>query len=364
MSPLHAKSCSDVRPVPVDWLWEPYLARGKLAVLEGDPASGKTFLALDLAARLSRGGPLPDGKLLARPLTTLYLSAEDDAADTLRPRAEAAGADLTRLVVASPGLGAIPRLPDDLVAIAALVHRHSADLVVFDPLAAFLPPTVSANNDQSVRRALLPLAVIAAHRGCVALLVRHLNKYGGSRSLYRGLGSIGIAGVIRSGLLLARHPDDPALRVLAQTKTNIGPPAPSLGFRLLPDDRGRVGVRWTGPVDLSADELCAAAEPVGKRPRERAAEWLRTELADGPRKASELIAAAARVGIAERTLERVKKDLGVKSERVQNGEKGEWVWSDPKSHRQSGQSEELPLLPDLGLGGCGSVDDLLTRLRG
>ncbi len=365
--PFTVQSCAHIRPEPVEWLWPSRLARGRLAILDGNPDAGKTFLALDLAARLSRGGPLPDGPALDRPAGTLYLSAEDEAADTLRPRAEAAGADLAKLLIAAPSRDAdapLPRLPDDLPAIEDLVRRHGVGLVVVDPLAAFLPPAVSAHCDPSVRRALRPLAALAARCRCTVLLIRHLNKYGGPQSLYRGLGSIGVTGVIRTVLLLARHPDDPDLRVLAQTKVNIGPRAPSLGFRLRPTAAGVPAVEWVGSVDLSADELCATAEPIGRRPRERAAEWLRTELANGPRKASELIAAAAKVGIADRTLDRVKKDLGVKSERVQNGDKGEWVWSDPTVRGSSGVLEDLPPLPDLGLDGCGSVEDLLARLRG
>src|SRR5881398_2781595 len=98
MSALNAEPLSNVRPETVRWLWEPYLPRGKLALLDGDPGVGKSLLTIDLAARLSRGGPLPDGSPSGRPHLTLLLGAEDDAADTTRPRAEAAGADLGRVV--------------------------------------------------------------------------------------------------------------------------------------------------------------------------------------------------------------------------------------------------------------------------
>src|SRR5437660_9922117 len=106
MPPWTAELCCDVRPTALDWLWPRYLARGKLAILDGDPGMGKSLLALDLIARLTRGGPMPDGSPLARPGTAILLSAEDDPADTIRPRAEAAGADLARLVAptfAGPG---------------------------------------------------------------------------------------------------------------------------------------------------------------------------------------------------------------------------------------------------------------------
>src|SRR5262245_5883874 len=160
MSPWKAELCSDVRPTALDWLWLRYLARGKLALLDGDPEMGKSLLTLDLIARLSRGGPLPDGTTLSRPSTSILLSAEDDPADTIRPRAEAAGADLSRLVVPSFG-GRLPRLPDDIPALGELICEREAALVVIDPLMAFLPPNVAANLDQCVRQALTPLAELA-----------------------------------------------------------------------------------------------------------------------------------------------------------------------------------------------------------
>lgn len=327
MFPLNTWTYSELKSEPVAWLWGPYLARGKLAVLDGDPGAGKTFLALDLAARLSRGGPLPDGKTLARPHTTLLLIADDVPADTTRPRLEAAGADLGRIIAAYPTAPGF-RLPDHVHALEDAVRRHRADLVVIDPLAGIVPDAATGDY-LAARKALVPLVVAADTLGCAILLVRHLTKAGTPRSIYRGVGSIGVAGTVGTGLLVARHPDDPELRVLTQTKNKVGPPAPSLGFRLRPDDRGRAAVEWAGPVDLSADELCAAPPvPPGKRPRERAVEWLQASLANGTRKASELITSAATAGIPLRTLERAKKDLGVKCRQVRTDETSEWVWSD------------------------------------
>lgn len=324
-------SPSPVAPSPIEWLWEPYLARGKLAVLDGDPGVGKSFLALDLAARLSRGGPLPDGTSLGRPCATLFLGGEDDVARTLRPRAAAAGADLARLVFLVPRGLALPRLPDHLPALEEAIRAHKIGFVVIDPLAAFVSPGPSGGRDRPVRWTLDGLAELAARHGCAVLLVRHLTKSGGLRWLYRGLGSIGVVRTIPTGLLVARHPSDPELRVLARTKPADGPPAPSLGFRLWPGGGCQPRLHWLGPVGLTAEELYTTREPESQRPRERAAEWLRRELAGGARRAAELITGAAAAGITRRTLKRAKKDLGVESEQVGKDGTTEWLWSDPEA---------------------------------
>jgi hypothetical protein len=67
---------ADVQPEPVTWIWPGRLAAGKLAVLIGDPGLGKSWISLDVAARLSRGLPWPDGGS-APAGHVLLLSAED-----------------------------------------------------------------------------------------------------------------------------------------------------------------------------------------------------------------------------------------------------------------------------------------------
>lgn len=333
--PLPSVRCSDITPAAVAWLWEPYLARGKLALLDGDPGAGKSFVTIDLAARVSAGAAMPDGPARTPPAGVLLLNAEDDARDTIRPRVVAAGADPDRVrLLAAPDLGLdrLPQFPADAPALARAIRETAAALVVIDPLAAFLPPGVGANNDQRVRTALSPLAAVAAATAACILLVRHLRKAGGASAIYRGAGSIGIVGAVRTGLMVARHPDDPDLRVLAVGKTNVAPAGRSLGFRLRRvEGAGRAVVDWTGPLDVTADDLFGADLPgrAGARTRERAADWLRAFLAAGPRRATEVAAAAAAAGIPDRTLARVKAKAGVESDAVRRQGKVEWWWRDP-----------------------------------
>src|ERR1700729_3916589 len=91
--PAPFRLLGDVASRSVDWLWPGRLALGKLAILEGDPGLGKSFLALDLCARLSTGRPWPDGSATPGPAAAVYLNAEDGAEDTLGPRLRPLGAD-------------------------------------------------------------------------------------------------------------------------------------------------------------------------------------------------------------------------------------------------------------------------------
>ena len=330
--------CADITPCAVSWLWEPYLPRGKLVVLDGDPGTGKSFVTIDLAARVSSGAALPGG-VSSAPANVLLLNAEDDARDTIRPRLAAAGGDPDRVrLFYAPGIGQewLPRFPDDGPQLGRAVRELRPALVVIDPLTAFLAPEVSANTDQSVRLALAPLATLAAETDACVLLVRHLRKAGGANAVYRGAGSIGIVGAVRTGLMISRHPDDAELRVLTVSKSNVGPPGRSLGFRLAgAAGGGPTVVDWTGPLDVTADDLFGSCVPLraGLWARERAAEWLREFLSGGAKRAPEVESAARAAGIPERTLRRVKATVGVVSAATSHEGKIEWWWHDPAAER-------------------------------
>jgi hypothetical protein len=279
-------------------------------MLDGDPDLGKSLVALDLCARLSRGLPFPDGSPSPGVANALVFNGEDDGEDTIRPRLQALGADIDRVFVeqldADDGSGPL-RLPMDLKRLDDALKQTEARLLVIDPIMAFLDPKILAGNDQSVRQALYPLARIAHLHTCAVLLVRHLNKRGESRSMYRGGGSIAFLGACRSGWLIARDPREPGQCVLAQVKNNLAASQPSLAYRVQLREDGPPLLTWLGPHTCTADQLLAGPNVRSSaRPVHLAREFLRTFLAEGPRTAREIWPAAQDRGFTRRTMSRAK----------------------------------------------------------
>jgi DNA polymerase-1 len=332
---------ADVAVLPVEWEWERYIPRGCITLVDGDPDRGKSFVALDLAARRTRGWkPPPGGGPGDRaPGNVLIMNAEDDLARTIKPRLLAMGADMTR-VFALPDLPdgehrRPPVLPDDLVLIERLVMQFKVELLIIDPLMAFISDKVDSHKDSDIRRTLHRVKLLAERTQAAVLVIRHLNKLVSvSEPLYRGGGSIGIIGAARSALLVGKHPDEPRIRVLCRAKSNLSVEPPSLAYTIEPhEDSARVA--WLGETDFTAEDLLA--RPPARRgakgeEREDASSFLKEQLGNGPREQEEIKAAAQAQSIAERTLFRAKKELKVRSFKV-GFQDAKWYWALPNDDR-------------------------------
>jgi CBS domain-containing protein len=317
-------SLSEVQPERVEWLWPGYLPKGKLVTLDGDPGLGKSTITDYIAGVVTTGGLWPDGTCCDHPGAVLLLSAEDGLADTVRPRLDAAGADVTKVhaiegvpVVDEDGNTGLRSLTlGDIKSLRSAIEATGAVVLIVDVLMAYLPSGSDAHKDQDVRAILGRLTKLADDTGCTVILIRHLNKSTGRDPLYRGGGSIGIVGAGRCALLVAADPDDEGRRVLAVMKTNLGQTPDAMAYRLVSfGDYGVARVEWEGRVDYNAHTL------LGDRPdaqeataANEAKDWLEDYLSqNGSVRSSDAKRDAAKIKISERTLQRASEKLKVVS---------------------------------------------------
>ncbi len=333
--PLAAVRLSDVEPDELAWLWPCRIPRGRLTVLAGDPGVGKSFLSLDIAARVTRGDGWPDGSPGdGTPGTVVLLQAEDGLADTVRPRLDALGADPSRVVAIRGVVTApdgLPRQVDLSRDVAALRQTLDGEpdvrLVVIDPLSAYLGDTDS-HKDAAVRGVLAPLAALAEAHGAAVLALMHLNKRAGASALHRAMGSVGFTAAARAGWVVVPDRQDADRRVLAVLKMNLAPKVKGLAFRLVDGV-----VRWEdGPVEADADALLAPVEGSTAPALDEAKSWLRAQLADGPVLVKDLQAKAEADGVAWGTVRRAKVALHVEARKMGFG-RGSWRWAMPDERR-------------------------------
>lgn len=312
----------DVVSKEVEWLWYPYIPYGKITIIEGDPGEGKTTLVLMLAAALSKGLPLPcDDDKAYEPIHIIYQTAEDGIEDTIKPRLEKAGADCSMIRVIDETDKELSMTDDRL---EQAIIETGARLIILDPIQAYIGATVDMHRANEIRPVLKHLGIIAEKHNCAINLIGHMNKASGSKSTYRGLGSIDIQATARSFLLVARLRDKPNIRIMAHDKSSLATAGDAIGFEMTEDN----GMVCIGPYDITIDELLSGNEGRGKKKLDIAENFIKEYF--GSNKvipSNEIMMEAAKRSIKRNTLLSAKKKLGITSDK-EKAEDGTiyWTW--------------------------------------
>lgn len=333
---------ADIEARPVRWLWHGRIARGKVSMLAGHPGLGKSQVCLSLAAIVSTGGLWPVDRTRCEGGDVVIFSAEDDPEDTIRPRLEAAGADLSRCHI----LEAVEdRAPDGKTrrrafSLAADLPRLSATLgglpgvalVVIDPITAYLGET-DLHKAAEVRALLAPLAELAARHGAAVIAVSHLRKSTAGEALLQVTGSLAFVAAARAAYVVAKDQENPQRRLMLPIKNNLGEDQTGYAFRVegarLVNGIETSRVVWEAEqVTVTADEALAPAQAVEERSAvEDAADFLRGLLTVGPVSSRQVKADADGAGHSWAAVRRAQKALGI--EVVKAGMRGGWEWQLP-----------------------------------
>ncbi len=345
-STLRVRKASEVRPRPVDWLWPNRIAKGKLTMVGGDPGLGKSQITASIAAIISAGKNWPGCGSKATLGNAFILSAEDDAEDTIRPRLEAAGADLERCFIIESSVSEICidgtseqrslSLASDLGLLEQSIRQAGgADVVVIDPITAYMGKTDSHKNSD-VRSVLAPMGDLAADLGCAIVCVNHLNKAAGGQALTRMMGSLAFTAAARAAFLIAKDPEDDSRRLFLPAKNNIGNDSDGLAYSIESCEiPSQFGIISTSRIQWKEDVVTAKADDVlGPRidPEERSAldeakEFLQDALAHQSMLSRDVFREGKNAGHTERTLRKAKTALGIVAQK--GGMTEGWLWMFP-----------------------------------
>ncbi len=304
---------SEVEIKEVFWLWYPYIALGKITIIQGDPGEGKTTFILYLISLLSRGLKLPFDDRIRLPINIIYQSAEDGLADTIKPRLIKTGADCSKILVIDDTNMELSMTDERL---EEALKETGAQLLVLDPLQAYLGAQVDMHRANEIRPVLKRLGALAEKYNCAIVLIGHMNKAYGAKSTYRGLGSIDFQAAARSVLIVGRLKDRPNVRVVAHDKSSLAPEGQAIAFELDEEE----GLKMLGHYDISVDDLLSGANKENKL--DKAETLLEDILNNGSMPQSEVMKRANELEISKRVLDQAKKNLGIKSYRSQN----KWYW--------------------------------------
>lgn len=323
---------SSVRTERLDWLIDNWVPRRSLTLLAGREGLGKSTIACGIAAQATRG------ELNAPPMNVAYLNTEDSRSITVKPRLQAAGADLARVffidvTTEEGGTGALT-LPGDTSILARALVDYGVQLVILDAAKSAMHSSLDGYRDDDVRQFLEPLAAMCDQHDMAVIGLAHFGKRESADTGKLLLGSIAWSQIARSVLSVAV--DEEGTLVVTNTKGNLAPAQISREARIesvtVNTDDGKntdVGrIVWGDETNVSAADLLVSRDDQDDE-RTEAEAWLEDYLrVEGPTARVDVLKAAQKDRVAsEPTIKRAFRNIGGKSET--SGFPRRAIWSLP-----------------------------------
>lgn len=331
----------DIEREEIDFIWQPYLARKEVSILEGDPGLGKSYLAQMVAGSIAMGKRIPSA-YKGTPRAhgpVVYLDIENSAASVTKPRLEDNGyIDLDNYYPVEQ-----PFSIDDEEALEDLyewLEEIKPILVVFDTLNTYIG-RADTHKASEVTQAFGIFKDIAIQFNCSVLVLRHLTKGNGS-AIYRGQGSIAFAGSARVVMSVGVDPNDTETRAMAITKINFAKAPKALTFRIEERPKGKSEFIWGDFVDLTAQEILdasAEARAEGKTGQgmQDAMEFLEATLPPGTKSdESKLYRMAEKRSIDPKLLDRAAAKMGVLKKKRKKDKVPYWEMPDESVMSKAG----------------------------
>lgn len=327
------RNMRDVEEENIDWIWPSRLAFGEVTILEGDPGLGKSYLMQMIAAYVCDGKKLPCDLKGGKPVKgkVVYFDMENSAGTVTKKRLVANGVQNLENYIQCEEPFSIDN-EEALDEVYDFVEEHRPVLVVFDTMNTYLGGA-DAFKGHEVIQTFNRFREIAKRFHCGVVLLRHLTKAGKERAIYRGQGSISIAGGARIIMTAGVSPEDPDTRVVAVTKINIGPAPQAMEFRILGKptlaDPYNSEFEFGDFVDVSADDIVAAPAASKNTDRDDAIAFLEAQLDEGPIEVGKLEKMAEARSISRRTLHRAADSINVEKKSKGFGKDKRSYWSLP-----------------------------------
>lgn len=309
------KPMDEVEEENIDWIWYPYLARGELTILEGDPGLGKSYLAQMVSSGLCDGKKLPCvKKFLPTTGSVLYCDIENSSGTVTKKRLVLNGTKhLERFIQCEEPFS----IEDEecMDELCTFIEKVKPVLVVFDTINTYLGKA-DAFKGHEAQQTYARFREIAHRYHCAVMTLRHLTKSSKERALYRGQGNIAFAGLARVIITVGVMPEEEETRVMAVTKINVAriPKALSFNIHELPDtlkEKDRSKFEWGDFVELTSDEIIIS-KPGGKNnDKEVAIKFLSDQLDEGPVNEDKIRRMADARSIGKRAINQAILELGI-----------------------------------------------------
>ena len=361
---------TDFQEKPLEWVWDGLIPSGTVTLLTGNSGMGKSLVALNVAAMVTRGirtppiippatdAPVPPLVAVTEPRAVILFSAEEAIEQTIVPRLKRAQAEISRILVhrvrvpeketsltggtAAQGGGVDStependrdqpsfRLTRELARLEASLQRlkeagRDVGLIVIDPIEKYLGPSDKGRERIGV---VTRLAELASKWDLGILVITNSTPKSGTRS--QAAFHQELAQTARSVLTILPNHEDSGQRLVLPVKLNVAEMPPAVPFSVL-----NGVIRWDEDrIFLSVEDHAIQGKiklknPLFEEEFARAPElrrvilWLREQLLPGRASSNWIRALSGCQKVAYSTLRRAFKALGCRAKKEENGQ---WFW--------------------------------------
>ncbi|MCI8319075.1 MAG: AAA family ATPase [Lachnospiraceae bacterium] len=331
-----------------DWLYRPYIPRGKITLCAAYPGSGKTYMLCFVAACVSTGRPffgISMNNIPFEPVppeNVIYLTTEDGLGDTIKARMRVCGADMKKVFSVETGKAS---LTYDSPEIEKFMQEKRPALMIFDPFQSYIG-SIDMNAPNQTREKLNHIAELAEKYNVAVVLICHFNKNQKGDAITRILGSTDIVGISRSYMAIGNVPDnegDEEIKFMSHEKSSLAKRGKTILFQI---DPAKGGIVYCGENALTMDDYTAIRNKGRNRSApalEAAKNFIIQQMPEGKRPAKEIYKLAEAAGFSERTLRSAKEEIGVIVKRC--GYPAQSIWYLPGHENDDNEIEEKEEAP-------------------
>lgn len=335
---------SEVKSLPIDWLWKDVLAFKKITLVAGEPGVGKSQLLLYIASVISNGLNFKHDSKRCESGKVLLISGEDTPEDTIKPRLLALGANIDNIHYVkgiqrydSNGYAFYDPicLIDNLSALEKNIIEHKYKLIIVDPISLYLG-SIDDSKNKEIRSALSIINALAERRNLAVLLNSHFSKPSGNTqksAVYRVMGSIGFAAAARVVFGVMKDPEDPERRLFIPIKNNIGQDKIGYVYKIksciVENNIETSRIDWLEEkIEKTANEVLNHVSPPDSPKLEEVKVFLQEMLKSGSIALSLIRTESEKRGFSVNRLYKAKDELNIYENMSIGGKRGK-IWSLP-----------------------------------
>lgn len=221
----------NVEPKEMQWLVQDLIPLNEVTTIGADGGTGKSFFWMSLFASLSAGHSLFFSDEEIEPKKVMFFASEDDLETVIVNRLRRMNANMRNIITLPNSSRLFNAITFDSPYLEDILRRFKPDVVVFDPIQAFIGADVNMGSQNQMRHKLQNLKRLAHDYEATFLIISHTNKRNAFSARDKLANSGDVWDFSRAVIMMGKTPDHEIF--LSLEKGNYSPERKTVIFNII-----------------------------------------------------------------------------------------------------------------------------------